>query len=222
MNKFCFILVGFMVLTTGCVMGNQNDLGEEFTNNERDLTFQQVGYNNYTTNNHMTLDNATNDGREYTNNTNGQTRENKNQSLDNTANDLNERRMTERSIRRDVNYNSVQRVRYTDRYQFSEAASNKVTSMNQVERAFVTVQDDKAFVAIVPENHLKTDVSDHLERKIADMVKAMDIGVETVHVSDSQKLVEAMRDYAERTANTNSQQLLDEVAKEIKHTFPNE
>jgi YhcN/YlaJ family sporulation lipoprotein len=84
------------------------------------------------------------------------------------------------------------------RFEAADEAADQLVKLDEVEQASVIVANQNAYVAVVLKDDPEGEVSDDLERKIADQVKAADEGIEQVFVSSNPDFVGRMADYRDK------------------------
>ncbi|USK36432.1 YhcN/YlaJ family sporulation lipoprotein (plasmid) [Bacillus sp. F19] len=97
-----------------------------------------------------------------------------------------------------------------------------MTAIDDVKRANVIVTDENAYVAVMLSNGAKGEVTNQLEKQIADKVKGTDPDIENVFVSSNPAFFERMNDYAESIANGDPiEGFFEEFNETIRRIPPN-
>ncbi|MFT8321501.1 MAG: YhcN/YlaJ family sporulation lipoprotein [Bacillus sp. (in: firmicutes)] len=104
----------------------------------------------------------------------------------------------------------------------ADKAADKVKDLKEVERAVVMKTDHNAFVAVQLSDHQEGDVTNKLEDKIADRVKAADNDINRVYVSANPDFYDRMTNYGKDIENGNPiSGLFDEFSETVRRVFPN-
>ncbi|MGD6833973.1 YhcN/YlaJ family sporulation lipoprotein [Sutcliffiella halmapala] len=124
---------------------------------------------------------------------------------DNVRNNINPRR---------VNDENEPRMAIADR------AADNVTDLKEVETCNVIVTDDNAYVAAVLDNG-KDELSQDVERKIADQVRKADPDIDDVFVSVNPDFIDRMDGYAnDLRSGRPVRGMLDEFTETVQRIFP--
>lgn len=143
---------------------------------------------------------------------------------------------------RDVN--NVQRVRYNNenvgipnvtnnrndltdvnreetRMEVADDSSDRIANMKEVDTANVIVTNRNAYVAVILENDTKDELTDDLEKKIADQVRAEDPDIRNVFVSTNPDFVDRMTDYTRRVSEGEPVEgFFEEFNETVRRVFP--
>jgi YhcN/YlaJ family sporulation lipoprotein len=124
---------------------------------------------------------------------------------ENVRNNINPRR---------VNEENEPRMAIADR------AADKVTDLKEVETCNVIVTDDNAYVAAVLANG-KDELSQDVERKIADQVRKADPDIDDVFVSVNPDFIDRMDGYAnDLRSGRPIRGMFDEFTETVQRIFP--
>ncbi|MGR6338194.1 YhcN/YlaJ family sporulation lipoprotein [Priestia megaterium] len=104
----------------------------------------------------------------------------------------------------------------------ADEAADRVTKLDEVDSANVIVTNRNAYVAVVLQDRTKGEVTDRLEKKIADQVRATDSDIQDVFVSSNPDFVERMRDYGNKINEGKPVKgLFEEFTETVRRVFPN-
>ncbi|WP_195780354.1 YhcN/YlaJ family sporulation lipoprotein [Priestia megaterium] len=108
------------------------------------------------------------------------------------------------------------------RLKVADEAANRIAKLDEVDSANVIVTNRNAYVAVVLQDRTKGEVTDRLEKKIADQVRATDSDIQDVFVSSNPDFVERMRDYGNRiNEGAPVKGLFEEFTETVRRVFPN-
>ncbi|MBE2978827.1 YhcN/YlaJ family sporulation lipoprotein [Priestia megaterium] len=108
------------------------------------------------------------------------------------------------------------------RLKVADEAANRIAKLDEVDSANVIVTNRNAYVAVVLQDRSKGEVTDRLEKKIADQVRATDSDIQDVFVSSNPDFVERMRDYGNRiNEGAPVKGLFEEFTETVRRVFPN-
>jgi len=108
------------------------------------------------------------------------------------------------------------------RLKVADEAANRIAKLDEVDSANVIVTNRNAYVAVVLQDGSKGEVTDRLEKKIADQVRATDPDIQDVFVSSNPDFVERMRDYGNRiNEGAPVKGLFEEFTETVRRVFPN-
>lgn len=108
------------------------------------------------------------------------------------------------------------------RLEVADKAADRIAKLDEVDSAIVIVTNRNAYVAVVLRDGTKGEVTDRLEKKIADQVRATDPDIRDVFVSSNPDFVERMRDYGNRiNEGAPVKGLFEEFTETIRRVFPN-
>lgn len=108
------------------------------------------------------------------------------------------------------------------RPEVASKAADRVAALEEVERANVIVTDQNAYVAVVLRDNVKGEVTNKLENKIADEVRATDPNIRNVFVSSNPDFVNRMKDYADKLNKGEPVTgLVEEFNEMVRRAFPN-
>ena len=108
------------------------------------------------------------------------------------------------------------------RLKVADEAANRIAKLDEVDSANVIVTNRNAYVAVVLQDRSKGEVTDRLEKKIADQVRATDPDIQDVFVSSNPDFVERMRDYGNRiNEGAPVKGLFEEFTETVRRVFPN-
>ncbi len=119
------------------------------------------------------------------------------------------------------NTNDMTNVNNTNNHMvLADQAAQKVTNVNDVKAASVIVTDNNAFVAVVLQNDQK--LTDKLQKKISDAVRATDSSIDHVYVSANPDFIDHMDNYTNKLRNGKPVVgLFEEFSKMTQRVFPN-
>ncbi|MDO6851574.1 YhcN/YlaJ family sporulation lipoprotein [Priestia megaterium] len=104
----------------------------------------------------------------------------------------------------------------------ADEAANRIAKLDEVDSANVIVTNRNAYVAVVLQDRTKGEVTDRLEKKIADQVRATDSDIQDVFVSSNPDFVERMRDYGNKINEGKPVKgLFEEFTETVRRVFPN-
>jgi YhcN/YlaJ family sporulation lipoprotein len=101
-------------------------------------------------------------------------------------------------------------------------AANRITKLDEVATANVFVTNRNAYVAVILQNGANREVTDRLEKKITDQVRATDRDIRDVYVSSDPDFVNRMEEYENRInegASING--LFADFTDTVRRAFPN-
>ncbi|MDZ5610235.1 YhcN/YlaJ family sporulation lipoprotein [Bacillus pseudomycoides] len=133
-----------------------------------------------------------------------------------------------RNVRYEGNNADVRRVRNDTnginnnqtRLEVADKAADRIIELEEVERANVIVTNRNAYVAVVLRN--RDNLTNQLENKIADQVRATDADIRNVFVSANPDFVNRMRDYTEKVNKGEPVEgLFEEFNEAVRRVFPN-
>ncbi|MED4241133.1 YhcN/YlaJ family sporulation lipoprotein [Priestia megaterium] len=108
------------------------------------------------------------------------------------------------------------------RLEIADKAADHIAKLDEVDSANVIVTNQNAYVAVVLQDGSKGEVTDRLEKKIADQVRATDPDIQGVFVSSNPDFVERMRDYGNRiNEGAPVKGLFEEFTETVRRVFPN-
>ncbi|RDZ05852.1 YhcN/YlaJ family sporulation lipoprotein [Priestia megaterium] len=108
------------------------------------------------------------------------------------------------------------------RLKVADEAANRIAKLDEVDSANVIVTNRNAYVAVVLQDRTKGEVTDRLEKKIADQVRATDSDIQDVFVSSNPDFVERMRNYGNRiNEGAPVKGLFKEFTETVRRVFPN-
>lgn len=134
---------------------------------------------------------------------------------DNTSGPLDERRMEiKRTEQNDLNLSSHTKIT------LEEVTADQVALIDQVAKAIILETDNNAFVA-VRLNNRSVRLTEELERKIAQVVKANVEHADAVYISDSPDFYQKMQSFANANkAHQPAQSYIDDFSETIRRIFP--
>lgn len=115
------------------------------------------------------------------------------------------------------------------RLDLAEDAANKVTELDEVDNATVIITDNNAYVAVEMNNKVgnaensdaENEVSQDLEKQIADKVREVKADTDQVYVSLNPDFVERMSDYGTRIKEGEPiEGFFDEFGEAMRNVFP--
>jgi YhcN/YlaJ family sporulation lipoprotein len=108
------------------------------------------------------------------------------------------------------------------RLEVADKAADRIAKLDEVETANVIVANRNAYVAVVLQNGANGEVTDRLEKKIADQVRATDRDIRDVFVSSNPDFVNRMEDYGSRINEGDPVTgLFEEFTETVRRVFPN-
>lgn len=108
------------------------------------------------------------------------------------------------------------------RLEVADKAADRIAKLDEVETANVIVANRNAYVAVVLQNGANGEVTDRLEKKIADQVRATDRDIRDVFVSSNPDFVNRMEDYGSRINKGDPVTgLFEEFTETVRRVFPN-
>ncbi|MCY8235375.1 YhcN/YlaJ family sporulation lipoprotein [Priestia endophytica] len=108
------------------------------------------------------------------------------------------------------------------RLEVANDAEDRVVKLDEVDSANVIVTNRNAYVAVVLKNGAKGEVTDRLEKKIADQVRDTDPDIRDVFVSSNPDFVKRMTDYGNRINEGDPiEGLFEEFTETTRRVFPN-
>ncbi|MGV4965266.1 YhcN/YlaJ family sporulation lipoprotein, partial [Priestia aryabhattai] len=84
------------------------------------------------------------------------------------------------------------------RLEVADEAADRIAKLDEVDNANVIVTNRNAYVAVVLKNEAKGEVTDRIEKKISDQVRATDKDIRNVYVSSNPDFVNRMEGYGNR------------------------
>ncbi|USL38896.1 YhcN/YlaJ family sporulation lipoprotein [Priestia megaterium] len=104
----------------------------------------------------------------------------------------------------------------------ADEAANRIAKLDEVDSANVIVTNRNAYVAVVLQDGTNGKVTDRLEKKIADQVRATDSDIQEVYVSANPDFVNRMKDYEKRiNEGAPVKGLFEEFTVTVQRVFPN-
>ncbi|MFS0901762.1 YhcN/YlaJ family sporulation lipoprotein [Priestia aryabhattai] len=104
----------------------------------------------------------------------------------------------------------------------ADEAANRIAKLDEVDSANVIVTNRNAYVAVVLQDGTNGKVTDRLEKKIADQVRATDSDIQEVYVSANPDFVNRMKDYGKRiNEGAPVKGLFEEFTETVQRVFPN-
>jgi YhcN/YlaJ family sporulation lipoprotein len=108
------------------------------------------------------------------------------------------------------------------RLEVADKVADRIAKLDEVETANVIVANRNAYVAVVLQNGANGEVTDRLEKKIADQVRATDRDIRDVFVSSNPDFVNRMEDYGSRINEGDPVTgLFEEFTETVRRVFPN-
>ncbi|TYR81792.1 YhcN/YlaJ family sporulation lipoprotein [Priestia megaterium] len=108
------------------------------------------------------------------------------------------------------------------RLEVADEAADRVVKLDEVDRANVIVTNRNAYVAVVLHDGAKGEVTDRIEKKVADQVRAADPDIQEVFVSSNPDFVDRMTDYGERINQGDPiEGFFEEFTETVRRAFPN-
>jgi spore cortex protein len=189
--------------------------------------------NNNNNNNNLNNTRNTNNRNNIINAGDRDTNRNNNQSINNRRNDNpnNPLNVTDQNNLNQNDRNDVGSDRNTNnninadsnRMSLADKAAEQIAKMGEVDRANVIVTENNAYVAAKLSNDQKQGLTQEIERKIADQVKATDQDIKHVYVSVNPDFYDRMNSYANDLRNNRPiSGLFDEFNTMIRRMFPSE
>ena len=103
-----------------------------------------------------------------------------------------------------------------------EAAIRITDEIPEVDTATVIASNHNAYVAVMLKSGTEGKITDTLEHKMADIVKATDKNIQTVHVSSNPDFIERMTDYGKRINEGHPVAgFFEEFTESVNRVFPN-
>ena len=122
----------------------------------------------------------------------------------------------------DINKNNDFDRNNKTRMEIADKAADRITELDEVKTANVIVTNRNAYAAVVLRDGTKGEVTDRLENKIADKVRATDSNIRNVYVSSNPDFVKRMADYGERIKEgAPIKGLFEEFNETVRRVFPN-
>ncbi|ASV69573.1 YhcN/YlaJ family sporulation lipoprotein [Cytobacillus sp. FSL W7-1323] len=116
---------------------------------------------------------------------------------------------------RNVDYDGTQHS-----MRFADKTADNITQMDEVKRARVLLTGDNAYVAATLANG--NELTQDLEKKIADQVKSTDQNIDDVYVSVNPDFYNRVDTYAKDVRNGKPiEGFFDEFSETVKRMFPN-
>lgn len=107
------------------------------------------------------------------------------------------------------------------RLEVANKAADRIAELDEVDQANVIVTNNNAYVAVVLKNGVQGNITDQLENKIADQVRATDPDIQNVYVSSNPDFVNRMKDYAEKIKRGEPVKgLVEEFTEAVQRVFP--
>ncbi|WP_052427549.1 YhcN/YlaJ family sporulation lipoprotein [Neobacillus niacini] len=126
------------------------------------------------------------------------------------------RRITNNQNDIDRNFDNNTRMEVADK------AADRITDLDEVDSANVIVTNRNAYVAVELRDSAKGEVTNRLEKKIADKVRDSDRDIQNVYVSSNPDFVERMKDYGRRIKQGHPiEGFFDEFNETVRRVFPN-
>ncbi|MCY8234759.1 YhcN/YlaJ family sporulation lipoprotein [Priestia endophytica] len=108
------------------------------------------------------------------------------------------------------------------RLEVADKAADRIAKLGEVDTANVIVTNRNAYVAVVLQDGTTGEVTDRLEKKIADQVRATDRDIRDVFVSSNPDFVNRMEDYGNRINEGDPVTgLFEEFTETVRRVFPN-
>lgn len=105
----------------------------------------------------------------------------------------------------------------------ADTVAEKITDMQEVDRANVIVTGNNAYVAASLEDVRNLETREKLENKISDQVKSVDQDIDQVYVSFDPDFNNSVTDYAEDIRNGEPVEgFFDEFTEMVQRVFPNQ
>lgn len=122
----------------------------------------------------------------------------------------------------DINKNNDFNRNNETRMEIADEAADRITKLDEVKTANVIVTNRNAYAAVVLRDSAKGEVTDRLENKIADKVRATDPNIRNVYVSSNPDFVKRMKDYGKRIKQGDPiKGLFEEFSETVRRVFPN-
>ncbi|QTL51029.1 MULTISPECIES: YhcN/YlaJ family sporulation lipoprotein [Priestia] len=108
------------------------------------------------------------------------------------------------------------------RLEVADEAADRIAKLDEVDSANVIVTNQNAYVAVVLQDGTIGEVTDRLEKKIADQVRATDPDIRDVFVSSNPDFVNRMKDYGNKiNKGAPVKGLFEEFTETVRRVFPN-
>jgi len=108
------------------------------------------------------------------------------------------------------------------RMEIADKVADRIAELDEVRTANVIVTNRNAYVAVVLRDGAKGEVTDRLENKIADKVRATDPDIRNVYVSSNPDFIKRMTDYRKRINEGDPiEGLFEEFNETVRRIFPN-
>ena len=103
----------------------------------------------------------------------------------------------------------------------ADEAANRVSELEEVDNATVIVTDQNAYAAVVLKDNTSEELTDEMEGKIADEVRATDNNIQNVYVSLNPDFAQRLTDYGTRINEGEPiEGFFDQIGTMINRIFP--
>ena len=103
----------------------------------------------------------------------------------------------------------------------ADEAANRVSELEEVDTATVIVTDQNAYAAVVLKDNTSEELTDEMEGKIADEVRATDNNIQNVYVSLNPDFAQRLTDYGTRINEGEPiEGFFDEFTETVRNVFP--
>jgi YhcN/YlaJ family sporulation lipoprotein len=120
------------------------------------------------------------------------------------------------------NKNNLNINNRNQRLEVADEAAERISKLEEVETSNVIVTNRIAYVAVELRDGAKGEVTNKLEEKIADQVRATDSDIQNVYVSTNPDFVKRMTDYTDRINQGDPiEGFFEEFNEMVRRVFPN-
>ena len=105
-------------------------------------------------------------------------------------------------------------TRHSNSFKDAKDIANKITDLNNIDKARVIITGDTAYVAVRLDDNRSTTFNGDLEDQIIKLVKDEDSSITDVHVSEKEEFFTGLR-------NVNGETLTDDFFDLVDRIFPN-
>lgn len=111
---------------------------------------------------------------------------------------------------------------FEGRVEVADEVAERISELDEVERANVFVTNENAYVAVMLANGSEDEVTDDVEDKISEQVRETDENIRNVYVSSNPDFVERATNYADRIQEGEPVEgFIEEFNETIERIFPN-
>lgn len=124
------------------------------------------------------------------------------------------------NVRNDTNRLNANNANRDNKVDLADDIADEVTKLDEVDRAYVFVTNNNAYVAVKLNNN-RDQLNKKTEKKVADQARKVKKGLDNVFVSDNPDFVDRMRGYREDFQSGHPiRGFFDEFTETVERVFP--